>query len=779
MREKILLNKNWLFHLGDVKNEYPTYKGFSYISAKTERYHIGPASKDYFTTDDSYEDDKAHNGETWECVELPHDYVIRELPDKKYNCALGFVPYKNGWYVKKLKLTEADKEKRIVLFFEGVATRSTVYCNGCLVKHNFSGYNSFEADITDVADFDGENTISVYVNTEEHEGWWYEGGGIYRNVYLIKTEKLAVDLWGIYVVPEHLGGEKWRIKTEVTVRNDSASEEDYELVCSFFGRDGEKIAEGKTTGRVADKDKSVSLLETTVENPERWSPENPAIYTAKADVYLRGELVDSYETKFGFRTFRVDPDKGLFINEKHYKIKGLCGHADCGLLGKAVPDNIHRYKVCMMKEMGANGYRTSHYMQADALMDALDENGFIVLDETRWFESTEESKEQLKSLVLRDRNRPSVFFWSIGNEEPYHVKEQGHRIAQSLVSFLKKYDSTRPIFTAVSHSPDQSTVYDDCDIVAVNYNWKLYDEVRKRYPNKGVISSECCATGSTRGWYFEADENRSFLPAYDRDTNDEFRSRQRTWKFIDEHDWIVGGYQWIAFEHRGEACWPRVCSQSGAIDLFMQKKDAFYQNVSYWTDGREAPMVHLLPHWNFEGLEGEPVRVVAYTNAQETELTLNGKSLGRRKVEKYGFGEWYVPYEAGELKVVAYIDGKPVATDRHVTSGKPYKLALRLDTEDVRANGKDIALFTCYVLDEFGREVSNAETVVRFVAEGVGKILSTGSDITDHSSLFQPERRMRAGKITVAVKTGERSGCLKLIAMADGLQTAVLKTELQ
>lgn len=778
MREKILLNKNWLFHLGDVKSEYPAYKGFSYISAKTERYHIGPASKDYFATDDSFEDDKAHNGERWERVELPHDYVIRELPDKKYNCALGFVPYKNGWYVKKLKLTKADEGKRIVLFFEGIATRSTVYCNGCLIKHNFSGYNSFEADITDVAEFDGENTISVYVNTEEHEGWWYEGGGIYRNVYLIKTEKVSVDLWGIYIVPEHLGGEKWKIKTEVTVRNDSANEEEYELVCSFFGCDGEKIAEGKTTGRVTDKDKSVSLLEATAENPARWSPDNPAIYTARAEIYLRGELVDSYETKFGFRTFRIDPDKGLFINEKHYKIKGLCGHADCGLLGKAVPDNIHRYKVRMMKEMGANGYRTSHYMQAEGLMDALDENGFIVLDETRWFESTEESKEQLKSLILRDRNRPSVFFWSIGNEEPYHVKDQGHRIAQALVSFVKKYDSTRPIFTAVSHSPDQSTVYDDCDVVAINYNWKLYDEVRKRYPNKGVISSECCATGSTRGWYFEADENRAFLPAYDRDTNDEFRSRQRSWKFIDERDWIMGGYQWIAFEHRGEACWPRLCSQSGAIDLFMQKKDAFYQNLSYWTDGREKPMAHLLPHWNFEGMEGEIIRVVAYTNAQEAELTLNGKSLGRRKVEKYGFGEWLVPYEAGELKVVAYVDGKPVATDCQVTSGKPYKLALRLDTEDVRANGTDVALFTCYVLDEEGREVPNAEATVRFVAEGAGKILSTGSDITDHGSLFNPERKMRAGKITVAVKTGERAGCLKLVAMADGLQTAVLKTEL-
>lgn len=779
MREKILLNRNWLFHCGDINENYPPYKGFSYISAKTERFHMGPASKNYFASDDCYDSDREHKGEKWERVDIPHDYVIEELPDKKYNCALGFVPYKNAWYIKKIKLTDDDKNKRIVLFFEGIATRSTIYCNGCLIKHNFSGYNSFEADITDVVDFEKENVVSVYVNTEEHEGWWYEGGGIYRNVWLVKTNKVAVDLWGIHVVPEHLGDEKWQISTEITVRNDNVTAQKYRVVCSIFDAEGNKIAETNGGGEIADKDKTVSELIMQTDNPERWSPESPVLYTMRAEIFIDDECVDVYETRFGFRTFNIDPDKGLFINGKHYKIKGLCGHADCGLLGKAVPENIHRYKVRLMKEMGANGYRTSHYMQAESLMDALDENGFIVLDETRWFESTEESKEQLKSLILRDRNRPSVFFWSIGNEEPYHIKEQGHRIAQSLISFVKKYDKTRPIFTAVSYSPNKSTVYDDCDVIAINYNWKLYDEVRRLYPGKAVISSECCATGSTRGWYFGADESRAFLPAYDRDTTDEFRSRQRSWKFIDENDWILGGYQWIAFEHRGEACWPRLCSQSGAIDLFMQKKDAFYQNLSYWSDGKEKPMIHLLPHWNFKGMEGEKIRVVAYTNAEEAELFLNGNSLGKEIIAKYGYGEWFVPYEVGELRVNAYIDGKIVATDCKVTSENPYKLALRLDTEDIKANGRDIALFTCSVLDEKGNEVPDADATVNFIAEGAGKILSTGSDITDHDSLFLSQRKMRAGKITVAVKLGEKAGNLKLVAMSTGLKSAVLNIELK
>lgn len=779
MREKISFNKNWMFHCGDIESDFPSYKGIAYISGKTERYHIGPASKNYFASDDCYDSDREHKRENWQRVDLPHDYVIRELPDKKYNCALGFVPYKNAWYIKRFSLAEEDRDKRIVLFFEGIATRSVVYCNGCFVKRNFSGYNSFEADITDVACFDRENVVSVYVNTEEHEGWWYEGGGIYRNVYLIKTNKIAVDLWGIYVCPEHLGKEKWNVKTEVTVRNDFAEAREYTVHCTISDGKGNVLAEAECGDAAADKDKRTSFLTMRADSPDRWSPENPALYTVRADIAVNGEIVDSCTERFGFRTFSVDPEKGLFVNGKHYKIKGLCGHADFGLTGKAVPDNIHRYKVQMMKEMGANGYRTSHYMQAEALMDALDENGFIVMDETRWFESTDEGKEQLKSLLLRDRNRPSVFFWSLGNEEPLHTKEQGHRIMQSLVSFVKKYDKTRPILTAVSYAPNRSTVYGDCDVIAINYNWKLYDEVRGLYPDKAVISSECCATASTRGWYFDADENRAFLPAYDRDTSDEFRSRRRSWKFIDENDWILGGYQWIAFEHRGEACWPRVCSQSGAVDLFMQKKDAFYQNLSYWTDGRQKPMVHLLPHWNFRGMEGENIRVVAYTNAQEVELALNGKSLGKKAIEKYGYGEWNVPYAPGELKATAYIDGKIAATDCRVTSGKPYRLALRLDTKDVRANGEDIALFTCCVLDEAGNEVPDAEAFVKFVANGAGRILSTGSDIDDHGSLFVPERRMRAGKVTVAVKLGEKAGALSLMATAEGLQRGILNIEVK
>jgi beta-galactosidase len=489
-----------------------------------------------------------------------------------------------------------------------------------------------------------------------------------------------------------------------------------------------------------------------------------------AEVVKDGEIIDRDSVNFGFRKVRIDPESGLYINGKHYLIKGLCGHADCGLMGKAVPDNIHRYKVQLMKEMGANGYRCSHYPQAEALMDELDKAGFIVMDEIRWFESTDEGIDQLETLIKRDRNHPSVVFWSVGNEEPYHATEQGRNICQTLMAKAKKLDDSRFIMTAVD-KPTTSKVYDLNDVIGINYNLKFYDDIHKQYPDKGVFASECCASGTTRGQYLGDDPARGYVSSYDKDMNEWFLGREKTWKFLMARPWVLGCYQWIAFEHRGEAVWPRLCSQSGAIDLFMQKKDAFYQNKSHFSD---EPTVHLLPHWNWQGLEGESVRVVAYTNCEELELFLNGESLGRKAIEKYGHGEWQVPYALGTLEVKAYVDGKTVATDKQMTTGKPCRLVLTQDTLDVRANDQDIALFTCSVVDENGLTVPDANIpTVSFSTSGDCQIYSTGSDISDHGYLLCPDRRMREGRITVAVKLGGNPNGMKIYAKAEGLGSAV------
>ena len=777
MRDKLNFNENWYFHKGDIQTNTPNYKAYMYMSSKTERMQTGPACRHYKLTIDEWYGRAEHKCDNWEKVSLPHDFVVQSTPTEKSNGSFGYLEKDDAWYIKSFVLTQEDKEKRITLLFEGVASECTVYLNGCIVKRNFSGYNSFEVDITDFVKFGEENRVAVFVKAKDvHEGWWYEGGGIYRNVWLVKTERVSIDLWGVYVRPEKIET-GWNVDVETSVRNDGYEEETIHLQCEILDKNGELIAQIKQSAILEKSAVSTVKTALSMDEPALWSPDTPYLYTARVTIYKNDVKTDVYETKFGFRTFYIDPEKGLFINDKHYLIKGVCGHADCGVFGKAVPDTVHRYKVKLLKEMGANGYRTAHYMQAEALMDALDENGFIVMDETRWFSTDEESVEQLIALIKRDRNRPSVFFWSVGNEEPHHVSEEGRRIYQKLSSIVKKLDDTRPVMTAVSYEPDRATVYGDCDVLGINYNWNLYDGVHEKFPDKGVFCSEGCATGTTRGWYFDDDPAHGYISAYDHDVNKSFIGRERVWQFLMERPWLLGYYQWTSFDHRGESAWPRLCSQSGAFDMFLQKKDAFYQNLSHWT---KEPMVHLLPHWNFQGLEGKPIRVVAYTNMPACELFLNGSSLGKQQVARGVHAEWFVPYAAGKLEVIAYDEkGNAVVYDKKETTGKEEKLALKLDEMGVEENGEKIALITCYAQDGEGREVEDACPFVSFHVEGDGKIIGTGSGVSDFVPPQCTDREMFAGKISVAVRVNKDARFVTVYARAKGLQAGMLELNLQ
>ncbi len=770
MREKISFDRGWKFHRGDIKTEFPGYKGFAYISAKTERAHMGPACKDHWTSYGSFRLNADHNPEAWEDIDLPHDYMLGTAPDRSQNNALGFVKRENAWYRRSFELSEADRDRRLTLLFEGVSTHATVYVNGMLMAHNFCGYTSFEVDITDAVKFDAPNLLAVEVGTEQHEGWWYEGGGIYRHVWLVKTDRTAVDLWGIYAKPIKRSERAWEVELEVTVRNDLDTDREVTLQAELLAPDGTAVAAAALSGSIAYRDKGVLRTAVTVDSPLLWSPETPMQYTAEVAILRDGCEVDRTSVRFGFRTFVCDPDRGLFINGKHYTINGVCGHASCGLTGKAVPDNLYRHRVKMIREMGANGYRTSHYPQNEALMDALDENGFIVMDETRWFESTKEGKEQLEMLVRRDRNRPSVFFWSIGNEEPHHTTDEGRRIAASLRAVVKKLDSERPVMVATD-KPELATVYDVTDVIGINYCYHTFDETHRSYPDKMILSSECCATGTTRGWYGEVFERDARMPAYDSDTNSYFVGREKTRKAITSRPFVAGSYQWIFMDHKGEAVWPRLCSVSGAYDMFYQKKDAFYQNLSHWSS---EPMVHLLPHWNHRGLEGKPIRVSAYTNAERLELFLNGKSLGSREIEPCGHGEWSVPYAPGRLTVRAYRGEELVAVDERLTTGIGVGLKLILETEEIAANGQDIALVSCIVVDKDGNEVPDASPTVEFRVEGAGSYHASGSDNTDHTSPFASSRRMYAGRITVAIRAKEKAGEIRLFARNEMLGETLL-----
>ena len=761
MRKEIILNNGWTFHKGDIEEPISKYKGFIYCQSKTERKLSGPAAYNYSDRPDQFYGNMI-NPEKWEWVELPHDYVVYQDNDKNENCALGYLHYDNAWYRKHFNMPEGSENKRVLLRFDGIAGKSTVYLNGCLMYHNFSSYNTFEIDISDYVYYGKENIIAVYVNTEDFEGWWYQGGGIYRDVHLTVTEPVAIDLWGVYAPYKKLDGNRWQINFETTVVNSDYEDKIVTLESSIIGADGFVLATAAGEGRLKLREKGVIKYSAVAENPLLWDCDNPNLYTVKTVLKTNGEEIDENTTRIGFRTVEITVENGLLLNGKPTFINGVCAHQDFGLTGLAVPENIAKYKVSLMKEMGANGYRTSHYQQTESYMDAFDEQGFLVMDEARWFESTKEAMEQLESLIKRDRNRPSVIMWSTSNEEPLHITDTGRKLHKAIAAQIRKYDYTRPVTAAEDKTPDKSAIYDECDFIGINYNLSIYDTVHKMRPQKPVFASECCATGTTRDWNFDADANGRIRDK-DRDANDWFLGREKTYKSLRERSYVFGCYQWAAVEHRGEAAWPRVCSCSGALDLFLQKKGAFYQNKSHWT---KEPMAHIVPHWNFKGLEGKEILVTVYTNCEESELFLNGESLGKQQIEKYGHGEWNVKYTPGTLEVKGYIGGKEVCSDKRVTTGKPVALRLTRDN-DFTANGSDIALFTCECVDENGRAVPDAAEYVSFSVSAPARIIGTGSDNCDHNNVANTSRKMYMGKIRVAVKLQKGQKSFTLTAMND------------
>ena len=774
MRETLNFNKDWLFHEGDIFVEAPRSKGLIYQQAKTERRLIGPASVAYPDGVDSYGGSRA-TAEYWEKVTLPHDYVIAQTPNEKNNNTLGYFEYNNAWYRKHFTLDAACEGKRVVLFFEGAAVHCTVYVNGCHMLDNRCGYTSFEVDITDVARFGQENVVAVYVNAQEHEGWWYEGAGIYRDVWLEITESVAVERDGVFVHPELMGGESWNVPVDTELRNDDYEDAAVSVETVLYTMAGQEIARAQGEMTVPARDHGTLRQAMRVENPALWDTQSPALHICETTVTRGGEIVDRTKCRFGFRTIRFDPDHGFFLNGKRVVIKGVCCHQDYGLTGKAVPKRVQKYRLELLREMGANGYRTAHYPHHAATMDYLDELGFLVMDETRWFETTPDGVRQLEMLIRRDCNRPGVILWSLGNEEPMHVRPEGRRIARALRTIVKRLDPTRPVTTAQSVDPLHSTVLDVMDVMGVNYNIEHYDKLHDMYPDRPLFSSECCATGTTRGWYLDDCPARGYIDGYDRRSNSWFRGREETWQWFMAREYVCGGYQWAGIEHRGETTWPRLCSQSGAIDLFLNRKDAFWQNQSHWT---EKSMVHILPHWNLSGREGEAVRVSVYTNCDSVELFQDGRSMGAQAVEPFGHVEWRLIYNPGSVRAVGYKDGEPAAEETVETTGRPVALRLKLERGGVRADGQDVAIITCDCVDSEGRHVPDAAPLVRFNTNGLGYVAGTGSDVSDHTPVTCPDRKMRAGLISVLVRAGERAGMLRVYAEADDLEPARLDIQL-
>lgn len=774
MREVINFNEGWLFHREDIREEIPVTKNETYWRTKTGSSTIVPA--DNFDT---------HN---WVVITLPHDYVIEDIPDPKKDNAIGFLRGETSWYRKNFFLGEGDKNKRLVLYFEGIAIQCEIYLNGHLLARNYSAYNPIVVDITDAARFgSSRNVLAVHcIIPEAPEGWWYQGGGIYRNVKLIKTDMVSVDTWGVYVNPEKAFDEKWNVPIETTVRNDSMEVCTAQVISKAVGRDGNVLFETSAEGNIDSFGTSVIKSVAVAQSPKIWDIDSPVTYTLITTILVDGTETDRYETRFGFREFRFDAEKGFFLNGKNRKIKGVCCHGDYGLTGIVLDKSVAYYRLKLLKEMGANGYRSAHNMADEATMDACDDLGLIVFAETRYFSSDDENVRMLRQLVTRDRNHPCVVCWSVGNEEPHSNTQVGKRMAARMKASVLELDKTRPV-TLVCCGSDTSSGKDvsemfpalePLDIVSENYSLEFHDRLHyNRFPDKPFVITESCALQTSRAHYFPNDYTKGLFSAYDNiisktDFNNSYR--WETWNHIMERDYIAGCFIWAGIEHRGETLWPRLCSQSGLLDLYLQKKDAYFQTMSHYS---EEPMVHIVPaSWNFEGLEGTPIRVVLYSNCEEVELFLNGKSLGRKKAHiNYEAAEWSVPYEKGTISAVAYNGNEICAKDSLTTSGNAAYLRIRCEMDAPKMD--DTVVFTCYCEDENGNYVPDASPLVSFSAGG-GRVVGTGSDICDHNPPKCSDRRMRMGLISVAVKADKGSDEISLFAEADGLKKAAVTVKL-
>ncbi|MBR5870735.1 MAG: DUF4982 domain-containing protein [Clostridia bacterium] len=773
LRTRIKLNENWHFHEGDIETVPLTDKNSAYQHAKTRRALWGPASMHYNSNPDNWDTSRPLPTEPWTAVTLPHDYIITQTPDPKNNNTLGYFTYPNAWYRKRFRLEKEDADKHITLTFEAVSTEATVWVNGCKMAHHHTGYTPFTVDITDIANFDGDNVIAVYVQSGDHESWWYEGAGIVRHVWLEKTADVSVDQYGVFVHPEKQTDTLWRCPVDVTVRNDRFSDVTVCVKTTVLDESGQALAAAEGTLAVPCKDKRDISLSMDADSPALWDTDEVHMHTLRTEIFaLDGTPIDCTDTRFGFREIRFDPNEGFFLNGRSVKINGVCCHQDYGLTGRAMPDNIHVYRTRLLREMGANGYRCAHYPTSEYAMDVFDEMGMLVMDEVRWFSTAKEHIEELETLIRRDRNHPSVIFWSMGNEEPFFADDHGRRILQTMVALTHKLDPTRPTTAAVNMTSAREKIQDLVDVMGINYYIEDLDNLHAKYPDKPIVSAECCAMGTTRGWYYPDDPARGYIYAFNRVGNDWVHARDITWKHFVERPYVSGGYQWAGIEHRGETVWPRLCSQSGALDLFLVKKDAFYQNLSMWS---EKPMVHILPHWNLPAMVGQTIPVIVCTNCDTLELFVNGVSQGIQSIEVCGFGQWDVVYQPGTVSVKGWRNGVLCAEETISTTGAPHRLHMEVQNDgEFSANGEDLIVIHCTVLDADGNPVPDASPFVSFTASGAASVIGTGSDIADHIPPQNPSRRMRAGVIVLALRTRKTAGDVTVIAECEHLLPTAL-----
>jgi len=718
-REHLSLDAGWKFHLGD---DWPGALHLDKAGAST-----GPASGQSFS-------DAA-----WRTVDLPHDWAI-ELPfDKTADVnhgfkALGpgFLTNSIGWYRRTFDLSKKDEGKRIWLTFDGVMHDATVWVNGWLVRRHEGGYYPFREDISDAVKFGSGNVITVRVDASRFEGWFYEGAGIYRHAWLDKTATVAVAPDGIFVYSQfknNIPSGRAQIKVEVSVLNVLTNAVMAEVNCKIISPWGKSLASFKQSEAVQGGSQQTAKLKSEVYSPLLWSPESPQLYKLVTSVSVGGEIVDRNETLFGIRTVGFDPTNGFLLNGKHYELYGTCNHQDHAGVGAAIPDALQEFRVRKLKEFGCNAIRTSHNPPTPELLDACDRLGMLIMDESRLLGGDSENLRKWDDQIRRDRNHPCVAIWSVANEE-FAVQDspQGANAARAMQNYVKRLDHTRPVTYA---APEGDTFNGINGVIEVR-GWNYHpgpdtDTYHAKHPNQPNVGTEQASTTGTRGIY-EKDPERGYVVAYDEPPHQWAQRAETWWSWFAVRPWLSGGFVWTGFDYRGEPTpyyWPCINSHFGILDTCGFPKDNFYYYQSWWTTN---PVLHLLPHWNWPGREGQEIRVDALSNCKQVELFLNRTSLGRQTMKPNSKLTWQVKYAPGTLSAQGFdASGNIIAETKVETTGEATRIQLTPDRKTIKADGADVAVFSVAAHDSQGRVVPLAQNKINFSIEGTGKIIGVGN----------------------------------------------------
>ena len=763
-RERLLFDFGWKFTFGNG-NDPSKDLGFGYGQgdfAKTGDFDFSKAK---------FDDSK------WRALNLPHDWAV-ELPFVRDDEQLshGYKPLGRrypessvGWYRREFDIPATDLGKRISIEFDGAFRDVLVFVNGCFIGRNNNGYAPFCFDLSDFLNYGEKNYIALRVDASFGDGWFYEGAGVYRHVWLTKTDQVHLGKWDTTVRATHSGSAA-TLALATVVQNEGKQPANAKVSWKILDAKGTTVATAESPAQSIAVDEMMSFAATAnLANPALWSVETPNLYSAIVTVEADGKARDAERVTFGVRTAVFDADKGFSLNGQSLKIQGTCNHQDHAGVGAAVPDRLQWFRLAVLREMGCNAVRTSHNMPTPEWVDACDRMGIMMMCETRQMSSSPEGLQQLEEMVKRYRNSPSIILWSIGNEE-WHLQndmaEQGAKIAATMVRRCHELDPTRVVSAAVNGTNEKG-VSEALDIIGFNYNLKFPDDYHKKNPKKAIYGSETSSAISTRGMY-STDPLRNTVNDYDGvvpwgETAEEW------WKFYGTRDWEAGGFAWTGFDYRGEPTpygWPSINSQFGIVDMCGFPKDTFYYYKAWW--GKE-PSLHLFPHWNFEGREGDEIPVWVYSNADEVELFVNGKSLGSQKVPRLGHVEWKVKYEPGYIEARGSKDGKVILTEKRETTGPTATIRLTADRTEIHADGEDVAVLKVEVLDKEGRPVPTAMNKIAFNVSGAGALIGVGNgDPNCQESDKEPKRSLFNGLAQVIVQSSRKPGEIHVEAVKDG-----------